>query len=144
MREAIGGSILFYIILGFLGIFIVFIAIIMNYAAAYRTSNYVVNMIEQTEGEIPFNGDGKNQLGLVDYLKRNNYNNGLRVDCSSNTNGSVYHVTTYIKFYIPLIDVGFPIAINNDTKTIFNVYCDNNDSKYNKNRKALGNWSGEN
>ena len=54
MRDAMGGSILFYIILGFIGIFIVFIAIIMNYASAYRTNNYVVNMIEQTEGTIEF------------------------------------------------------------------------------------------
>ena len=144
MREAIGGSILFYIILGFLGIFIVFIAIIMNYASAYRTNNYVVNMIEQTEGEMPFQGNGNDSRGLVDYLKRNNYNNGLSVSCSQNSNGSVYHVTTYIKFYIPIIDVGFPIAINNDTKTIYQIYCEDSSQKYNKNRQSIGNWNGDN
>ncbi len=142
MRDAMGGSILFYIILGFIGIFIVFIAIIMNYASAYRTNNYVVNMIEQTEGTIEF--DSNSRDSLVGYLKSNNYYNGLNVTCNSNTNGSVYHVTTYIKFYIPLIDVGFPIAINNDTKTIFNVYCDSNDSRYDRNKLAKGYWKGEN
>ena len=138
MREAIGGSILFYIILGFLGVFVVFIALIMNYASAYRTSNYVVNMIEQTEGEIPFRGDGKNELGIVDYLKRNGYNNKLSITCNDNSNGAVYHVRTYINFEIPLFGVDLNIPINNDTKTVFNVFCENMDQKYNKNRQSLG------
>ena len=122
MREAIGGSVLFYIILGFLGIFIVFIAIIMNYASAYRTSNYVVNAIEQSEGRRPIRGNGSSELGLIEILRNKGYNNGLDISCEENANGSVFHVTTYINFYIPLIDVGFPIAINNDTKTIYKVF----------------------
>ena len=140
MREAIGGSILFYIILGFLGIFIVFIAVIMNYASAYRTNNYVVNMIEQTEGRYPFGtvGDDTSQSTLVGYLKRNNYYNGLNVSCNNNNNGAVFHVTTYINFYIPIIDVGFPIPINNDTKTLYGVSCSDNDTV-----PSVGCWTGE-
>ena len=144
MREAIGGSVLFYIILGFLGIFIVFIAIIMNYASAYRTSNYVVNMIEQTEGQIPFRGDGKSQMGLVEYLKSNGYNNKLKVTCNQNGNGSVYHVMTYMHFEIPLLGVDLDIPINNDTKTIYHVFCEDTNTKYNKNRESIGYWTGEN
>ncbi len=129
MREAVGGSILFYIILGFIGVFIVFIAIVLNYASAYRTNNYVVNMIEQYEGTYDFgrSGDENDEETLVGYLKRNKYYNGLKVTCDNvggiNPRGAVFNVTTYINFYIPLIEVGFPIAIKNDTKTIYGVNC---------------------
>ncbi len=140
MREAVGGSILFYIILGFIGVFIVFIAIIMNYASAYRTNNYVVTMIEQTEGQYPFQSSSNDNSSLTGYLKSNGYNNGLNVTCNRNNNGSVFHVSTYINFYIPIIDVGFPIAINNDTKTIYGVFCDD-DTK--TNFQSIGCWSGE-
>ena len=118
MREAVGGTVLFYIILGFLAIFIVFIAVIMNYAAAYRTSNYVINIIEQTEGQTEY-------ANLVEYLRKNNYNNGLEVSCSHNAKGSVFHVKTYVTFHIPIIfreGEGLKLAINNDTKTIFKMY----------------------
>lgn len=139
MREAVGGSILFYIILGFIGVFIVFIAIIMNYASAYRTNNYVVNMIEQTEGRYTFGTENKSENSLVGYLLRNSYNNGLVVTCSENKNGAVYNVTTAIKFYIPLIDVGFPIKIVNDTKTIYGEWCTYNGEQ----SPSIGCWKGE-
>ena len=129
MREAVGGSILFYIILGFIGIFIVFIAVIMNYASAYRTNNYIVTLIEQNEGRIDFglSSDSSDSDTLVSYLKRNNYYNGLKVSCADIQNkGVVFSVTTYINFYIPIIDVGFPIPIKNDTKTIYNLTCNDN------------------
>lgn len=143
MREAVGGSILFYIILGFIAIFIVFIAIIMNYAAAYRTNNYVVNMIEQTEGQTAF--DDTSKESLVGYLKSNNYNNGLIVTCSNNAMGSVFHVKTFVTFHIPIIDVGFPLEINNDTKTIYTEYkafCDSGITYSDSNYPSVGCWSG--
>ena len=61
MREAVGGSILFYIILGFLAVYIVFIGVIMNYAATYRASNSVLTKIEQTEATtyVGTSGDSK-------------------------------------------------------------------------------------
>ncbi|MBQ8891462.1 MAG: hypothetical protein IJ068_01190 [Bacilli bacterium] len=140
MREAVGSSILFYIILMFIGIFIVFIAIIMNYAAAYRTNNYVVNMIEQSEGQDNFNSD------LVSYLQSKNYNNGLIVTCSHNENGSVFHIKTYVTFYIPIIEAGFPLEINNDTKTIYtkynNNFCNSSGGYYDMNYPSVGCWAG--
>ena len=123
MRESIGGTVLFFIILGFLALFIIFIAMIMNYASAYRTSNYVVNMIEQTEGRVAYNNNGGESL--VDYLARNRYHNGLDVTCSDieGQNASVFHVTTYIYFELPMIGLNLEIPIKNDTKAIYNVSC---------------------
>ncbi len=114
MREGIGGTILFYIILGFLALFIVFIAIIMNYASAYRTNNYVVNMVEQYEGKVTHDD-------LKVFLANNRYYNDLDVSCNMNDKGAVFHITTYIYFELPILDFGMPIAINNDTKTIYTI-----------------------
>ena len=69
MREAIGGSVLFYIILGFLAVYIVFIGIIMNYAATYRASNFVITSIEQTEGYVT-----QDMNSLCESLRKRNYN----------------------------------------------------------------------
>lgn len=129
---------MFYIILGFVGIFIVFIAVIMNYAAAYRTNNYVVTIIEQTEGSYNFGTSSDTSRNtLVGYLKDNNYYNGLRVTCTNNANGAVFNVQTYINFYIPLLEVGFPIKITNDTKTIYGVFCEDESVSSNGCWKAL-------
>ena len=119
MKDAFGGSILFYIILAFIVVFIIFIAMIMNYARAYRTNNYVVTMIEQYEGKVKY-----------DYLKANlvenhNYYGPFNVSCNDiDGRGAVLHVTTYINFELPIIDFDIDIPINNDTKTIYQVFCD--------------------
>ncbi len=50
MREALGGSLLLYLIIPIIVLFIFFIAFIMNYASAYRAANYVVTQIENCQG----------------------------------------------------------------------------------------------
>lgn len=120
MREAVGGSVLFMIILGFIAVYIVFIAVIMNYAATYRASNYVVTTIEETEGDVGYNN-------LVDALKTKNYYNDLKITCSNNKNGdAVYKVSTYVNFEIPLIDLKLKLTINNETKAIYGESCKQN------------------
>lgn len=120
MREAVGGSVLFMIILGFIAVYIVFIAVIMNYAATYRASNYVVTTIEETEGDVGYNN-------LIDALKTKNYYNDLKITCSNNKNGdAVYKVSTYVNFEIPLIDLKLKLTINNETKAIYGESCKQN------------------
>lgn len=120
MREAVGGSMLFYIILIFIFIYIVFIGLIINYAATYRATNYVVTTIEETEGDVSFDT-------LKEDLKKRNYHNGLTVTCSPNHDGAVYSVETYVTFEFPLIGIinrNYPIT--NDTKTIYGEECKQN------------------
>lgn len=120
MREAVGGSILFYIILGFLVVYIVFIGVIMNYAATYRASNYVITALEESEGEV-------NRTTLIESLQDRNYYNDLSITCSENSNGdAVYRVTTYVNFDVPLIDAHLRLAINNETKAIYGEPCKEN------------------
>ena len=131
MKDAVGSSILLTIILAFLAIFIIFIAFIMNYATAYRASNYVVTMLERTEGNIDIGTKNNSKAGdddLTGYLKQRLYHGDLFLVCNDNQNGAVFKVTTMIQFDLPLIDVHLPIYINNETKTIYDVYC--KDTKY--------------
>ena len=50
MRDSIGGTVLFWIVLILLSVFIVFIALIIKYARVYKTKNSVVSYIERNEG----------------------------------------------------------------------------------------------
>ena len=50
MRESIGGTMLFWIVLFFLSIFITFLAFVMKYARVYRMKNSIINYIERDEG----------------------------------------------------------------------------------------------
>ena len=136
MREAIGGSILFYIILGFIGVFIVFISIIMNYASAYSINNQVLTVVEKDYDTLSFRGNNKVK-GLIDELKEIGYNNGLNISCAENKNGYVFRVTTYTKFIIPLLDVEIPVPISNDTKTLKKITGVNDC----KNLPVNGTWS---
>ena len=120
MREAVGGSLLFYIMIGFIFIYIVFIGVIMNYAATYRASNYVITTLEETEGKV-------NRSELISALKNRNYNNDLSITCRENSSGdAIYKVITYVRFDVPLIDAHLNLEIRNETKAIYGESCKNN------------------
>ena len=120
MREAVGGSMLFYIILIFIFIYIVFIGLIMNYAATYRASNYVISTLEETEGRVATEVTST----LCEDLRSRNYNNKVYISCRNNNNGeAVYQVKTLVSFEIPLMGVDLDLKINNETKPIYGVSC---------------------
>lgn len=125
MREAVGGSLLFYIFITFLFIYIVFIGVIMNYAATYRASNYVLTTLEETEGQYPIGNknDAKDAGTLYGDLRKRHYSNDLYVCCKDNSNGAVFKVTTQVSFVVPLINTSLDLNINNETKTIYEVNC---------------------
>ena len=125
MREAVGGSLLFYIMLGIIAFFVIFIAFIMNYAATYRASNFVITKIEQFEGKIDLGSENSiaDDGTLYGKLKNKGYYNILEVTCSENENGAVYKVITAVKFDLPLVGWTFNIPIQNETKTIYGEPC---------------------
>lgn len=127
MREAVGGSLLFYIMLIFLVIYIFFIGVIMNYAATYRASNYVLTRLEETEGMVAKGTkNDTNTSTLYGQLKAMHYNNDLVVCCKENKQGAVYKITTNVAFKVPLIGVDLKLYVNNETKTIYGVKCNAN------------------
>ncbi len=122
MREAVGGSMLFYIILIFIFIYIVFIGLIMNYAATYRASNYVISTLEEYEGSVAT--DATSSSMLCNGLRSRNYHNKVYISCNQNTNGdAIYQVRTFVSFELPLIGVDLDLAIKNETKALYGEAC---------------------
>ena len=70
MRDAFGGAFLIKVMLIFLGIYVAFMAVALNYAKAFKVKNYIINVIEQYEG-----------VSEEAYNTINNYINGFC--CSS-------------------------------------------------------------
>ena len=122
MREAVGGSMLFYIILIFIFIYIVFIGVIVNYAATYRAANYVVTTLEQTEGR-PL--DLSNTSDLCDSLRRvRGYHNKITLICRPNQNGdAIYQVYTYVTFDLPFLTRTWDLPIVSETKALYDEPC---------------------
>ena len=68
MREAFGGVFLTKLMMIFLVIYIIFIAMALNYAKAFKTKNGIIDYIERYEG---FNEYSKNAIDS--YLEEINY-----------------------------------------------------------------------
>ena len=128
MREAVGGTLLFYIIITFLFVYVIFIGVIMNYASTYRTNNYIVSIIEENEADINVTG--------YDFLQniQNNYHYNGQIDycCLDNSNGSVYRVKTYVAFELPLISLNLKLPITMETKTIYGISCSDRETYFTK------------
>jgi hypothetical protein len=127
MREAIGGSMLLYIIIPVSFLFVAFIAFIMNYASAYRASNYLVTQIETCDAS-----DKCDHSSIQDMAEniRSKYHYTRQIDNNTfcyikNNKGTVYRVTLWVAFDVPLIGnnlFGFPVRT--ESKTIYNVFND--------------------
>ena len=136
MREAVGGTFLFNIVIIFIFFFASFLAIAINYSQAFRIKNQVINLIEQYEGI------DESKEEIVDYIissgyyrektcdsdstgERVSYNakeaKGLCVKKMENRNGDIYYkVTTYVSFDLPIIGNFFSIPVKGETKIILN------------------------
>lgn len=130
MREAIGGSMLFYIVMTIIVLYIVFIAFIMNYASTYRAANYVVSQLEVCNGDL--NGGCKDDISGIqinydkicaDIKNKYNYSDYIKYSCQDNNSGSVYRVGLGIEFNLPFVGNFRVSDIKVETKTIYNVQC---------------------
>ena len=131
MREAVGGSLLMYLIIPILIIFIVFIGFIMNYAAAYRAANYAITRIENCQGRFDDCGKDNDKLsvkGLKDELS-SKYNYHLPKKYSiiplcyiDNGNDSyVFRVGLPVTFELPLVGDATIMTVRAETKSIPNM-----------------------
>lgn len=132
MREAVGGSMLMYIIIPIIFLFVVFIAFIMNYASAYRASNYLITQIETCEANISDCGEIKGKATLEENIKNKYYyHNGVIYSCTDNSKGSVYRVTLNVDFELPLIGKIGVYRINSESKTIYGISCSDTMGNFN-------------
>ena len=118
MREAVGGSLLLYLVIPVIIIFIFFIGFVISYAAAYRSANYLV-----TEMEVCDKSGSSCSIGNLKNNLRSKYHYTGQVDCScsKNARGYVCGVTLYIGMEIPLLGKFNPFTVKSETKTLSNV-----------------------
>lgn len=135
MREAFGGAFMIKVMLIFLGIYIAFMAVALNYAKAFRVKNQIINIIEQYEGyekKSSNNTEVKDIIGS--YLDNMGYNvqiqcngvsqtnscdtRGYRVERIDTSKGTYYAVETYIRLELPFFNIDITIPINGETKVI--------------------------
>ena len=126
MREAVGGSLLLYLIIPIIILFIVFIGFIMNYASAYRAANYVITQIENCQGQM--NNCGDVDLDAITETVRTKYgyinrNKAKIVPCYINNgnNSYVFRVELPVAFDLPIFGTTTWMKVRAETKTINNV-----------------------
>ena len=68
MREAIGGTWLFTIVIVFIVLFSSYLAISVNYSKAFKVKNGIVDLIEQNEGL-----SSETQTQISNYLDKTGY-----------------------------------------------------------------------
>ncbi len=85
MREAIGSTFLFNIMIVFIFFFSAFLAIAINYSQAFRVKNQIINYIEQYEGM-----NEKSEQEIVDYIRNSGYHRDITCDCDTGGSGGNY------------------------------------------------------
>lgn len=149
MREAVGSTFLFKVMIVFIFFFTAFLAIAINYAQAFKAKNQIINALEQSEG---YNEKTKERIEQIQkssgYFRNgivcSNYDNndnktyfsptakgsGVRLDgiCIAHTEGSApnsgyYTVRTFIHFDFPIIGDIATIPVTGETKLIVNDSC---------------------
>ena len=118
MRDSIGGTVLFWIVLILLSVFIVFIALIIKYARVYKAKNSIVSFIERNEGVVSKDAIDK---ALMQY---NYSSDGAYKICrylsDDKTKGGYYTIELYSETTFPVVGDVFPIiiTIRGETKNI--------------------------
>ncbi len=128
MREAMGGSLMLYLVLPIIVLFICFIAFIMKYASAYRAANYAITQIENCQGQMDkCNGVTMVTItedikGLYKYITKNNKPiETCYIPNGKNNNAYVYRVKLPVTFEFPAIGEVTPWSVIAETKTMVNV-----------------------
>lgn len=113
MRESIGGALLLKLVTIFLIVYIFFMAIIINFAHAYRIKNSLLSYIEEREGIADIDSFAEESARL-------GYGNGRKLDiCKMQSiKGIYYKLTIYAQFELPIIGTTIDIPVKGSTKII--------------------------
>ena len=122
MREAVGGTLLTYIIIPIIILFIIFVAFIMNYASAYRTANYLITQVESCNADMVNCGKDLDMI-KEEAKQKYKYIGDIDYGCYENAKGSVYAACVYVSFDLPFFKNAPLFRIKSETKTIYNVEC---------------------
>lgn len=140
MKDAIGGSMLLYIVVFFVSIIIVFFVSVLSFSKAYKVKNRIIEVIEE-HGE--YNADVAENLvddmNRAGYLVANSEQISNRCGAGNLSNDAshlycvykkdlededsfVYSVVTYIHFDIPIIGDRLTFSVKGETKTLGKNY----------------------
>lgn len=122
MREAFGGSLLMYILFPVLIVFVFFMAFVMRYASTYRASNYVISQIETCDGDLDNCSHSSRTKIANDIKSKYHYNGDMELCYVENSKGTVYRVTLFVDFDVPLIGNLTAYNVTSESKTIYNVH----------------------
>ncbi|MDD2505071.1 MAG: hypothetical protein PHF21_02225 [Bacilli bacterium] len=134
MREAIGGTWIFGIVVTFIVLFSSYLAISVNYSKAFKVKNDMVSVIEEYEG---YNDNSQQKIERI--LSGNGY--AVRGPCKSHEQGidgsagkykycihcvekndslkkSYYTVKVFFRLDLPVIGDIFTFPVTGSTKTI--------------------------
>lgn len=116
MREAIGGTLLMQIVLIFLIVYIMFMAVVINYGRVFRAKNNLITYIETEEGF---------KEGMTRKVRERatdlGYTGDIYVCYTDGNNTKYFSIMLYINFDLPLISSGVQIPVNGETSGIRNV-----------------------
>lgn len=142
MRDAVGGSFMIKLLLVFLAVYVIFIAIAINYAKAFKVKNKVLDIIEQNEGIGDYDNTSDPAMIQIDEYMNNihygvntssvagkcsgyEYVNETRGYCITEIKNndleiqaSYYKVTTFVTIDIPLVNLSFTVPIRGETRRI--------------------------
>ena len=116
MRDSIGGTLLFWIVLFLFSLFIIFIAFIIKYARVYKTKNSIINYIEKNEG-IDNQQDFEAQLIAKGYPIGDQYKICRYL---LKEGGGYYYLELYSVSAMPVVGkyVSLNVKIKGETRTI--------------------------
>lgn len=114
MRESIGGTMLFWIVLFFMTIFIAFMAAIIHYARVYKIKNSMVNYIERAEG-IKSQSEFESVLSGLGYPIKEGYQICRRI---TGEVGGFYSLSLFANFSMPFVPNAVRVEIRGETRQI--------------------------
>ena len=88
MRDAIGGSLLLYIVIFFVSVVMLFFVSTLSYVKAYRVKNRIINIVESYDFPKDFNKEKRKEfMGLINSdLTNIGYNTTRVKKCESDSN----------------------------------------------------------
>lgn len=116
MRESIGGTMLFWIVLFLLSMFLIFMSFIVKYARVYKIKNSIVNYIERGEG-VTSKEDFDFELLFLGYPKKGQYKLCRYI---MQEKGGYFYVELFSRTEFPIVGnfLSLNIKIKGETRLI--------------------------
>ena len=124
MKDSFGGTILIYVVIFFLGIYIVLIALTLRYSQAFKTKNKIIDVIEQYDGIKSSRDDDPVNVEIVNHLRSANVTpRDVNIELISNhdlRNTCYYKISSNIEWSWPFFGYSGVWTISGETKNVKN------------------------